>query len=78
MLILYPRLPNGNVLWSCDNCNGTATISTPDTCAVAIICICDGKVHPECNKRWYSDGLYWERIPVENRDRYRRGRYNEK
>ena len=75
MLILYPRLPNGNVLWSCDNCDGTATISTPDTCAVAIICICDGKVHPECNKRWYSDGLYWERIPVENRDGYRRGRY---
>ena len=75
MLILYPRLPNGNVLWSCDNCDGTAAISTPDTNAVALLCICDGKVHPACNNDWYYQGLYWNRIPMENRERYRRGRY---
>ena len=75
MLILYPRLPNGNVYWSCDNCDRIAQVSTPDTTAVALICICDGKVHPECNNEWYYQGLYWNRIPMEKRDGYRRRRY---
>ena len=72
MLIYYPRLPNGNILWSCDNCDRTAAISTPDTCAVALLCSCDGKVHPECNNDWYYKGLYWNRIPMEDRERYRK------
>ena len=75
MLIFYPRLPNGNVLWNCDKCDRTAEVSTPDTNAVALICMCDGKVHPQCNDDWYYKGLYWERIPMEKRDEYRRGRY---
>ena len=74
MLIFYPRLINGNILWSCDNCDNTAEVSTPDTNAVALICQWDLKVHPECNNDWYYKGLYWNRIPMEDRDRYRRDR----
>ena len=69
MLIFYPRLPNGNILWNCDNCDNIAEVSTPDTNAVALVCQCYGKVHPECNNRWYYDGLYWERIPIEKRNK---------
>ena len=72
MLIFYPKLPNGNILWSCDNCNETAEASVADTNAVALLCICDGKVHPECNNDWYYQGLYWNRIPMEDRERYRK------
>ena len=69
MLIFYPRLPNGNVLWSCDNCGRTAEVSTLDTNAVALVCECDMKCHPECNNRWYYDRLYWERISIEKRNK---------
>ena len=72
MLIFYPKLLNGNILWGCDNCYRTAEVSMPDTNAVALICICDDKVHPECNNEWYYQGLYWNRIPIEKRDEYRR------
>ena len=65
-------LPNGNVLWSCDNCDRTAEISCADTNAVALRCPCDGKIHPECNNDWYYKGLYWNRIPMEDRERYRK------
>ena len=74
MLIFYPKLSNGNILWTCDNCENTAEVSCPDTNAVALVCTCDGKVHPECNNDWYYKRLYWERIPMENRERYRKGR----
>ena len=70
MLILYPRLKNGNILWSCDNCDNTAEVSLPNTNAVALFCSCDNKVHPQCNNDWYNKGLYWERIPIEKRDKY--------
>ena len=59
MLVLYPRLSNGNVLWTCDKCNDTAEVSCTDTNAVALVCMCDTKVHPECNRKWYYEGLYW-------------------
>ena len=72
MLIFYPRLPNGNILWTCDNCNETAQVSCADTNAVALVCMCDGQVHPECNNDWYYKGLYWNRIPMEDRKRYRK------
>ena len=72
MLIFYPKLPNGNILWSCDNCNETAEVSVADTNAVALLCSCDGKVHPECNNDWYYKGLYWNRIPMEEREKYRK------
>jgi hypothetical protein len=74
MLILYPKLLNGNVLWTCDNCGNTAEISVPNTNAVALFCPCDGKVHPQCNNDWYYKGLYWDRIPKEKRDVYRKVR----
>ena len=76
MLIFYPKIKNGNILWSCDNCNKTAEVSVSDTNAVALICECDGKVHPECNNDWYYKGLYWNRIPMEDRERYRKLRSN--
>jgi hypothetical protein len=72
MLILYPKLPNGNILWSCDNCDRTAEVSMPDTNAVALICICDSLIHPKCNNDWYYQGLYWNRIPIEKREGYRK------
>ena len=65
-------LPNGNIFWSCDNCSRTAEVSVADTNAVALLCSCDGKVHPECNNDWYYKGLYWNRIPMEDRKRYRK------
>ena len=74
MLIFYPMLSNGNVLWTCDNCDRTAEVSVPNTNAVALFCTCDEKVHPQCNNDWYYQGLYWKRIPMENRERYRKGR----
>ena len=75
MLIFYPTLANGNVLWTCDNCGNTAEVSWPDTNAVALVCQCDMKTHPQCNSKWYYDRLYWERIPMENRKKYSRDRY---
>ena len=72
MLIFYPKLPNGNILWSCDNCDRTAEVSCVDTNAVALVCVCDGQVHPECNNDWYYKGLYWNRIPMERREEYRK------
>ena len=64
MLILYPKLPNGNVFWSCDNCDNTAEVSASETNAVALICMCDRKVHPHCNDKWYTTGEYFKRIPL--------------
>jgi hypothetical protein len=61
MLIFYPRLSNGNVLWTCDNCGDTAEVSSENTNAVALVCMCDTKVHPQCNSKWYYDGLYHSR-----------------
>ena len=72
MLIFYPKLSNGNILWSCDNCDRTAEVSIADTNAVALICICDGHVHPKCNDDWYYQGLYWNRIPMERREEFRK------
>ena len=78
MLIFYPTLANGNVLWTCDNCSITAEVSWPDTNAVALVCQCDLKVHPECNSKWYYDRLYWERIPMKARRKYSNDRYKKK
>ena len=75
MLIFYPTLPNGNVLWTCDNCGDTAEVSWPDTNAVALVCKCDMKTHPQCNSDWYYNRLYCERIPMKNRNKYSRDRY---
>ena len=78
MLIFYPTLSNGNVLWTCDNCSITAEVSWPDTNAVALVCQCDGKTHPKCNSDWYYKGLYWERIPMKARRKYSNDRYKKK
>ena len=67
MLIFYPRLPNGNILWSCDNCENTAEVSFPETNAVALYCMCSCKIQPQCNDDWYNKNLYMNRIPVEIR-----------
>ena len=67
LLILFPRLPNGNVLWTCDRCDDTAEVSCSDTSAVALYCICNHKINPQCNNEWYNKGLYMNRIPIETR-----------
>ncbi len=67
MLIFYPRLPNGNVLWSCDKCDNKAQVSCLETNAVAIYCMCSRETRPKCNAEWYNRGLYFERIPIEIR-----------
>ena len=74
MLIFYPRLPNGNILWSCDNCDEIAQVSETNTNSVALVCTCDMNVHPGCNTDWYYQGLYWNRIPKEDRGRYSKAR----
>ena len=61
MKIIYPRLANGNILWTCDNCGDTAEVSEPDTHMVSIYCSCDASSHPKCNYRWYYDNLYYEK-----------------
>ena len=58
MLIFYPRLSNGNVLWTCDSCGNTAEVSEFETNVVALVCMCDMKVHPHCNKEWYYERIY--------------------
>ena len=67
MLIFYPRLPNGNILWSCDNCDNTAEVSISETNAVALYCKCSSGIRPQCNEEWYNTGLYFNRIPLEIR-----------
>jgi hypothetical protein len=57
-LVLFERLENGNVLWKCDNCDRTAEVSCFNTRGVALVCSCDMKCRPDCNKKWYYDGLY--------------------
>ena len=74
MLVIYPKLKNGNIHWSCDNCDRTADVCDGGTNVVALICECDMKVHPECNHDWYYKGLHWERIPIETREDYLRKR----
>ena len=67
MLIIYPKLKNGNVLWNCDNCGKTTEIVYGGTAAVSIYCMCDRSCHPKCNYEWYVEGLYWKDIPIERR-----------
>ena len=67
MLVLYPRLSNGNILWTCDNCGETAQVSFSETNAVALYCTCSRHVRPRCNDDWYNNGLYWGRVPIEDR-----------
>ena len=72
MLILYPRLPNGNVLWNCDGCDDTAEVSFAMTAAVALYCSCNHRINPRCNDDWYNKSLYLSRIPMKKREGYHR------
>ena len=67
MLIFYPRLPNGNILWTCDKCDNTAEVSISETAAVALYCKCSSGIRPQCNDEWYNKSLYLSRIPMEIR-----------
>jgi hypothetical protein len=62
LLIFYPRLPNGNVLWTCDNCDRKAQVSFAETTAVALYCACNYEIHPQCNDDWYNKSLYLSRL----------------
>ena len=58
MIIIYPKLDNGNVLWTCDNCGDKAEISVPQTRRVSIYCICNKRCNPKCNEEYYNTGIY--------------------
>ena len=58
MIIIYPKLDNGNVLWTCDNCGVKAEITAPLTQRVSIYCICNNKCNPQCNEEYYNTGEY--------------------
>ena len=58
MIIIYPKLANGNVLWTCDNCGNKAEISDPQTRRISIYCICNKKCNPKCNAEYYNSGEY--------------------
>ena len=60
-LVFFKRLENGNVLWKCDNCDKTAQVSCFDTRAVSLVCSCDMTCHPECNKKWYYENLFYDK-----------------
>ena len=57
-VILYPKLSNGNVLWTCDNCGKQAEISFVETRRVSIYCICNKRCNPICNTEYYNSGEY--------------------
>ena len=57
-IIIYPKLANGNVLWTCDNCGNKAEISDPQTRRISIYCICNKKCNPKCNAEYYNTGEY--------------------
>ena len=61
MKIIYPKLANGSILWTCDNCGNTGEVSWADTRMVSIYCQCDERCHPKCNHRWYYDRWYYEK-----------------
>ena len=58
MIIIYPKLANGNVLWTCSNCGNKAEISSVETRRISIYCICNNQCNPECNERYYNTGVY--------------------
>ena len=58
MTIIYPRLTNGNVLWTCDVCGDKAQITVKETQRVSIYCICNNKCNPKCNREYYNSGEY--------------------
>ena len=58
MIIIYPKLDNGNVLWTCSNCGDKAEITAPLTQQVSIYCICNNKCNPQCNEEYYNTGEY--------------------
>ena len=60
-LVFFKRLENGYVLWKCDNCDKTAEVSCFDTRAVSLVCSCDMTCHPECNKKWYYENLFYDK-----------------
>ena len=61
MKIIYPKLANGSIRWTCDNCGNTGEVSWADTRMVSIYCQCDERCHPKCNHRWYYDKWYCEK-----------------
>ena len=58
MIIIYPKLANENVLWTCDNCGEQAEISVKETRRVSIYCTCNNKCNPQCNEEYYNSGEY--------------------
>ena len=58
MIIIYPKLANGNVLWTCDNCGNKSEISCVETRRLSIYCNCNKRCNPKCNAEYYTTGEY--------------------
>ena len=64
ILILFPRdKKTNNVLWKCEYCGKVEPVTSSETSAVWLICLC-GKTGPDCNKNWYGTGEYFKKIPL--------------
>ena len=59
LIVIFPKLSNGNILWSCKYCNRKYEVTT-HTRRVWLMCSC-GKESPECNKKYYCNGEYFEK-----------------
>ena len=57
MLKIFPKLKNGNIMWTCDNCGSQSQICSP-TRRVSIYCECNNKCNPTCNEEYYNTGEY--------------------
>ena len=56
MIVLFPKLPNGNILWKCEYCGQEYEVCS-STRRVWLYCIC-GKFSPKCNREYYTKGGY--------------------
>ena len=61
MIIIFPKLKNGNILWTCDKCGSQKQICSL-TQRVSIYCKCNNICNPECNKEYYNTGAYKAKI----------------
>ena len=61
MLKIFPKLKNGNIMWTCDKCGSQSQICSP-TRRVAIYCECNNKCNPTCNEEYYNTGAYMVKI----------------
>ena len=60
MIVIFPKLKNGNILWTCDNCGEQSQICSP-TRRVSIYCKCNKQCNPKCNEKYYNTSAYMKK-----------------